>query len=439
MELFYQACEVAATGSEVVMMLYFVSKFLGCRYQGWQNRIFQFLSFFVIFNYMMIVDKIFLPYNAVKDFVVMLLYILYALLLTKGARLYQIILPAAGIIMIAGINISVHEIISAMFHLKAEQLLEEQNNLRVAALFITKFLFFLLTQVVLNRVHLKKAKFRKKEFFSIFIVFFVSAVMMIYMFQFQYNSKQVNIKQFVMVFYVGIILINICVLPLLSMLAERNQKELQYTIMQTQLEEQKKTYDALYTVYHNLQILQHDMKNELLCVQKAILDDDQEKAVATLERLTREKITNFRSYVKTQNDLVDMVLNIKLNYAKEKGILVSCLIDTDFAGFDADDLVNLLANSLDNAIESSLQQKKRKEIAIAIKNKRNYLWIEIKNAISSSVLQKNAKLLTTKANRKYHGFGTESIRNLVEKYDSGTEYYEKDGWFVLDIMMRKSV
>lgn len=101
MELFYQACEVAATGSEVVMMLYFVSKFLGCRYQGWQNRIFQFLSFFVIFNYMMIVDKIFLPYNAVKDFVVMLLYILYALLLTKGARLYQIILPAAGIIMIA--------------------------------------------------------------------------------------------------------------------------------------------------------------------------------------------------------------------------------------------------------------------------------------------------------------------------------------------------
>ena len=72
MELFYQACEVAATGSEVVMMLYFVSKFLGCRYQGWQNRIFQFLSFFVIFNYMMIVDKIFLPYNAVKDFVVML-------------------------------------------------------------------------------------------------------------------------------------------------------------------------------------------------------------------------------------------------------------------------------------------------------------------------------------------------------------------------------
>ena len=105
MELFYQACEVAATGSEVVMMLYFVSKFLGCRYQGWQNRIFQFLSFFVIFNYMMIVDKIFLPYNAVKDFVVMLLYILYALLLTKGARLYQIILPAAGIIMIAGINI----------------------------------------------------------------------------------------------------------------------------------------------------------------------------------------------------------------------------------------------------------------------------------------------------------------------------------------------
>ena len=70
-----------------------------------------------------------------------------------------------------------------------------------------------------------------------------------------------------------------------------------------------------------------------------------------------------------------MVLNIKLNYAKEKGILVSCLIDTDFAGFDADDLVNLLANSLDNAIESSLQQKKRKEIAIASKSTLSYVQL----------------------------------------------------------------
>ena len=52
--------------------------------------------------------------------------------------------------------------------------------------------------------------------------------------------------------------------------------------------------------------------------------------------------------------------------------------------------------------------------------------------------QKNAKLSTTKVNRKYHGFGTESIRNLVKKYDGGIEYYEKDGWFILDIMMQKS-
>ena len=54
-----------------------------------------------------------------------------------------------------------------------------------------------------------------------------------------------------------------------------------------------------------------------------------------------------------------MVLNIKLNYAKEKEIIVSCYIDTDFSGFDADDLVNLLANALDNAIEASVQQKER--------------------------------------------------------------------------------
>ena len=439
MELFYQACEIIATGAEIIMLLYFNSKLLECRYQGWKNRIFQVSSFLVIFGYMLLSEKIFSIYDPVSDIIVLLLYIFYALISTKSAKIYQIVFPTICIIAIMTINVIVHIVISSVFELQSQQLIAEQSNLRVATLFITKFLFFLLMQILLNQIHLKKARFHKKEFLSIFVVFFISAILTLYAAQLQYDGDQTSVKQFVIVFFIGIVLINICVFSLFSLLAEKNQKELQYTILQAQFEEQKKTYDSLYTVYHNLQILQHDMKNELLCVQKNILDGNDEKAIAMLEQITREKISNFRSYVKTGNDLIDMVLNIKLNYAKEKGIVISCFIDTDFSGFDADDLVNLLANALDNAIEASVQQKEKREIAISIKGKRNYLWIEIRNMISDSVLRKNAELFTTKSNRKYHGFGTESIRNIVGKYDGGTEYYEKDGWFVLDIMMQKAV
>lgn len=438
MELFYQGCEITATGAEIIMLLYFNSKLLEFRYRGRKNYFFQLISFLVIFGYMLLSDKIFQIYNPISDMIVLLLYISYTLLFTKSPKIYQIVFPIICIIVIMTINVLIYFIISNIFKLKSNQLIAEQNNLRVASLFITKFLFFLLIQILLNHIHLKKARFYKKEFFSIFLVFFISAILTLYAAKLQYDSNQTGVKRFVIVFFIGIVLINICVFSLFSLLAEKNQKELQYTILQSQFEEQKKNYDSIYTVYHNLQILQHDMKNELLCIQKNILDGNNERANAMIEQITREKISNFYSYVKTGNDLIDMVLNIKLNYAKEKEIIVSCYIDTDFSGFDADDLVNLLANALDNAIEASVQQKERREIGISIKSKRNYLWIEVKNAISASVLQKNAKLSTTKVNRKYHGFGTESIRNLVKKYDGGIEYYEKDGWFILDIMMQKS-
>ena len=49
MELFYQGCEITATGAEIIMLLYFNSKLLECRYRGRKNYFFQLLShsFFV--------------------------------------------------------------------------------------------------------------------------------------------------------------------------------------------------------------------------------------------------------------------------------------------------------------------------------------------------------------------------------------------------------
>ena len=58
MELFYQGCEITATGAEIIMLLYFNSKLLECRYRGRKNYFFQLISFLVIFGYMLLSDKI---------------------------------------------------------------------------------------------------------------------------------------------------------------------------------------------------------------------------------------------------------------------------------------------------------------------------------------------------------------------------------------------
>ena len=70
-------------------------------------------------------------------------------------------------------------------------------------------------------------------------------------------------------------------------------------------------------------------------------------------------------------------------------------------------------------------------------NKRNYLCITIENAIDASVLNNNAELSTTKTDKNMHGLGTQSMQNIVEQYDGMIDFYERNGMFVVDIMVKR--
>lgn len=112
-----------------------------------------------------------------------------------------------------------------------------------------------------------------------------------------------------------------------------------------------------------------------------------------------------------------------------------CNINTDFSGFEEDDIVCLFSNAIDNAIEACLKQTKSR-IKINIENKRNYLCITIGNTITSSVLENNAELKTTKKDFEHHGLGTQSMKNITEKYDGIIEFYENENMFITNIMIK---
>ena len=59
------------------------------------------------------------------------------------------------------------------------------------------------------------------------------------------------------------------------------------------------------------------------------------------------------------------------------------------------------------------------------------------NTILSSVLEKNSKLKTTKKEKELHGFGTQTMKYIAEKYDGAVDFYETESMFVTDIMLKK--
>ncbi|MGN1102619.1 MAG: sensor histidine kinase [Huintestinicola sp.] len=246
-----------------------------------------------------------------------------------------------------------------------------------------------------------------------------------------------NTNKFTVAFLVCIAAINTVNFILLSIIAKKNQEVMQQAMMKVQFEEQKKMYDSISTVYRDLQVLQHDLKNELLCVQNYIEQDQNQKAVMYIEKLTDTKLSIFHEYVKTGSELLDAMINMKLNYAREHGIDICCNIGLSLEGYNENDIMILFSNAIDNAIEASVKQTK-KQIVITIENKRNYLCITIANAIDSSVLKNNAELSTTKDDKRLHGLGTQSMQNIVDQYDGMIDYYEKNGMFIVDMMVKHS-
>ena len=91
---------------------------------------------------------------------------------------------------------------------------------------------------------------------------------------------------------------------------------------------------------------------------------------------------------------------------------------------------------MDNAIEAVTKldrEEKLIEVTLSVVN--GYQNIIVKNDVADSVISENEKLFTTKDNKRSHGFGLKSVRNLTEKYNGICEFYEEDGKFCVQIAL----
>lgn len=436
MELFYQSCEIAATIVETLIILEFISKLLGCRFYGLKRKITFVVSFIVINSYMIFTGIVSPQYSPAADIVVLSLYLVYTLYTTQSSIIYKIITPVLTIFAIMMINISVYLVMTISFGLESGELITEQSSIRLVSLFITKFGLFLFTRIVLKIAKPKTVSIGVKELVAVSLIFLLTVVLSAFFAKMQFASKVENIGAFSLVFFICIMAINIINFILLSTIAKKNQEILYQTMIKTQLKEQCKMYDSVGTVYRNLRILQHDLKNELLCVQNYVEHEENQKAIQYIEKITNTKLSMVHEYVKTGSEILDAMINIKLNYAREHGIEIYCNIGVSLDGYNENDIVMLFSNAIDNAIESSVQQVKKK-IVVTMTNRRNYLCITIENAIDTSVLKNNARLSTTKTDKELHGLGTQSMQNMIEQYDGMIDFYERNGMFVVDMMVKR--
>ncbi len=177
----------------------------------------------------------------------------------------------------------------------------------------------------------------------------------------------------------------------------------------------------------------HDLKHQVRVLRNADRKE-LDKYLGEIE----ESIEIYEAIVKTGNDVFDTILTEKSLYCKKHQIQVSCVADGSQLGFiDKVDLYAILGNAMDNAIEAveKFKEKEKRQIDVLIYRQQNFLVMNIINPLEEQLSYEDGLPVTTKRDKTIHGFGLQSVRQILKKYDGFLNVSEEDGCFSLKMLI----
>lgn len=194
--------------------------------------------------------------------------------------------------------------------------------------------------------------------------------------------------------------------------------ELNNKLISLQLEHQEELYKKRDHYAEILRTYNHDFKSVLTNVSYFLDQGDIQKAkeiLKTIDSDIKVIITENQSY--SNRLIVDVILNSLAEKCKQANIEFNaeCLIPEHLSLTDLS-LSRIFGNLANNAYEACIKQDQHDERKITFKSyiKDDFFIIYTQNSFNGEIIIEHNRIRTTKQNKKQHGVGIESIKNIVE-------------------------
>ena len=183
-----------------------------------------------------------------------------------------------------------------------------------------------------------------------------------------------------------------------------------------------------------LHMMQHDLKHQIDGLRG---ETNEQKKEAWLDRIENE-LDKWWLPQRTGNAVFDTILSAKLRRARQLDVRITCVADGALLNkLHVADICTIFGNALDNALESvvMIPDPQKRLIHVSVSAQKNFIFINIANTLGTALIESEDSLLTTKKDKKNHGYGLKGIKYVVGKYGGHVTHKAEDGWFRLNILI----
>ena len=201
-------------------------------------------------------------------------------------------------------------------------------------------------------------------------------------------------------------------------------------LKQEQAEIVERDYQALRRTYADNAKLYHDLHNHIEAIYQCLIQGDTKEAVRYCEDL-RTPVRQISQTVWTGDKALDYLISSKMALAGQEQIKTKVNIEYPHnTNIRNADLTAILGNLLDNALEASEKAPDPlRFLSLTIRRINDMLIIKVENGYSDTPSQENGHLLTSKADKTFHGWGLKSVESAADRYEGTVNTEYKDGVF----------
>ena len=206
------------------------------------------------------------------------------------------------------------------------------------------------------------------------------------------------------------------------------------TTAQILLREKERQYNLSKESIELINIKCHDLKHQIRAIGEG------NRLPAKTVREIESAISIYDAEVRTDNEVLDIILTEKSLKCAAEGIALTCVADGKSLEFmDKTDVYSLFGNALDNAIEAVLRlEEKKRNVGMVVRSKGDMVSVNVHNSYDGqAVIGADGFPVTTKEDKNFHGIGLKSIRQIAEKYHGICTVSTNEDTFILNVLLAR--